>query len=356
LKSAGYAAAGYSANFLVGPATGLHQGFDEFRAFPPQTIEGRPQAFRFPPRTDFIAEKALEWLAQAGGAAKPWFLYLQLMEPHSPYEPVEGVLRRLRNGIEMPDVASVNSYFFVGKKRPLPENVMTDVRDVYDAEVGSVDLRLRAFFDQLEARGLLENTIVVVTADHGEELKDHGFTGHGHTLYEELVHVPLIIVTPAVRERMEIGETVSLVDVAPTLLDLAGVAPAPTFEGRSLRRLMIQETPAPGDRGGGAAHPSATTEHIVSPEETGRRLVPHERAVISFPYKMIAGVAGERQFFDLNADPAEKTPDALSAATRAELEAELEDFRRRFAQRAVPRARRTLTAEERDRMRALGYE
>lgn len=354
LRAAGYATAGFSANYLIGPGAGFHQGFDEYRAYAPRPIEGQARAFGLPERSDFIAGKALEWLEGVRRSKKPWFLYLQLMEPHNPYRPIPAMLERLRGERPMPDVGAVNWHLFEGREQPLSEAVLADIRDVYDAEVASVDFHLRAFFAQLGVRGLLERTIVVVTADHGEELKDHGLIGHDHTLYEEVVRVPLIVSVPGDVRAREVTATASLVDLAPTLLELAGVAAPPSFEGRSLAPWLT------GERTRAAAARAETwpafSELLKPPDREGRRLTPHQRAIIVPPHKMIAGVGGERFFFDLHADPAETNGDALDAGLRARLESEMGAFERRYAGSPRPAPQRTIGEEEREKMRRLGYE
>src|SRR5206468_277619 len=107
-----------------------------------------------------------------------------------------------------------------------------------DAEVASLDESLKALFAALERRGFLSHAVVVLTSDHGEEFADHGSFGHGGTLYNELIRVPLIVVLPGQTTGRRIGDVVSLVDVAPTILDLTGTPRPADFEGRSLRRLL----------------------------------------------------------------------------------------------------------------------
>src|SRR4029079_364673 len=112
------------------------------------------------------------------------------------------------------------------------------VKDLYDAEVMSIDASLRALFKGLEDRHFLDNSIVVVLADHGEEFREHGLMGHHQTLYEEVLRVPLIVLVPGHASSVSVAPIVSVTDVAPTLLDLAGIPAPETFEGGSLRGAM----------------------------------------------------------------------------------------------------------------------
>jgi arylsulfatase A-like enzyme len=127
----------------------------------------------------------------------------------------------------------VNRFAFVGNDVAVDDRVLRDLEDVYDAEVLSLDTELRRLFQGLASRGLLENAIVVITSDHGEEFKEHGLIGHEKTLYGEVIRVPFLIALPGGSTRTEIAETVSLVDLAPTLLRLAGIS-ADALEGIDL--------------------------------------------------------------------------------------------------------------------------
>ena len=98
----------------------------------------------------------------------------------------------------------------------------------------------------LEQRHILDNAIVVLTADHGEEFKEHGLIGHEKTLYEEVVHVPLIMLVPGHSEHKDIDQVVGLVDVTPTLIDMAGGALSPTFEGHSWKQTLARPRRAAG--------------------------------------------------------------------------------------------------------------
>ncbi len=118
---------------------------------------------------------------------------------------------------------------------PLDPADVKRAEHLYDGEVAYVDSQIGRLIDGLRSRGLFENTIVVFTADHGEEFLDHGGFEHGHTLYDELLHVPLAISWPG---HVPVGTSdalVGLIDVAPTLCELAGIAPATSFLGHSLR-------------------------------------------------------------------------------------------------------------------------
>src|SRR5262249_17977966 len=129
---------------------------------------------------------------------------------------------------------------------------------LYDGEVAAADDAIRSLFAGLAERHLLDDAIVVITADHGEEFKDHDGMSHGTGLYGETIRVPLIVLAPGYAGGQLVTENVSLVDVVPTVLELTGLTPERAFEGRSLTPLLTRLQPwwRPAWLGGGAAAPA----------------------------------------------------------------------------------------------------
>jgi uncharacterized sulfatase len=233
---------------------------------------------------------------------------------------------------------------------------LRDIVDAYDAEVASADGGVRDLYALLEERHLFDNTILVITADHGEGLLDHGLMGHGATLYEEVIHVPLLVVPPGGVSRMDVQRPVSLLDVAPTLLDVAGIAAPSSFEGHSLRP-FLWEAQHPWSAGLRAlwAHDAKAlpvfSENIVPAETENQRIRPHERAIVVERAKLILGVKGERESYDLAADPAEHAP--LVEAETDRLADVLVAFRGSVA--SPTKVTPAIDPELRARLRALGY-
>ena len=170
-----------------------------------------------------------------------------------------------------------------------------DETDEYGAAMRLVDDRVGTLLDELEARGLAEDTLVVLTADHGEALDDHGYTGHGRQLYEEEVRIPLVFAHPDL-EPGRIDDQVRTIDLAPTVLDLFGVDAPEAFEGVSLfsrpedpERGNVDDPP-PGDR---IAFLTAYPEFT---ESVGVRV----------PEWKLIRADGEYELYDLDADPGER--------------------------------------------------
>jgi arylsulfatase A-like enzyme len=356
LKERGYATAAFTANGLLAARNGFAQGYDAYGAYVIRKVQGGDGKTRWQNETgERVNREALAWL-DARPTTKPTppaLLYLHYVEPHTPYDPSEAALARVFQGRARPDPDTVQKTYFRGVVEPLSPDELRGVEDSYDAAVITVDAQLRALFAGLESRGFLDHAVVVVTADHGEEFKDHGFMGHGGTLYEELIHVPLLVVTPGGRARV-VDDVVSLVDVAPTLLELAGIPAPASFAGRSFAPLL-GDGARPGD---GAEHGEAYSELLTPENLVGERLCSHERAVIVGRRKLILGMTGEREVYDLAADPEERHAEDGAGPDASLLLAALDRLRARAHAPGGPSASQldpNAQEEIKERLRALGY-
>jgi arylsulfatase A-like enzyme len=180
-----------------------------------------------------ITDRFLEW--QADARARPFFAFLNYFDAHAPYLPPDSLIGRFgppRGGRALDDLSS--------RAQWTPEEIDRE-RAAYEASLASIDHQLGRLFDALEARGIADNTIVVVTGDHGEQFGEHGLMDHGNSLYRPLLEVPLVVRFPgSVPAELRVARPVSLRDVASTLADLADVEPAP-FPGTSLAALWSQQ-------------------------------------------------------------------------------------------------------------------
>jgi arylsulfatase A-like enzyme len=354
LRQHGYATAAFVANYLLPSKSGYAQGFDAYHTL----AAGRQGQEHFDKaRAARVNQEGLAWLDKRARTDQPFFLYLHYMEPHNPYGPEPQYLDHVLGGRPRPDQVAVNARMNMPNVGVFSDEMVQAVRDYYDAEVMSLDAQLRALFAELTARQLLDNTIVVLLADHGEEFREHGLMGHGQTLFEEVIHVPLLIVTPGRSQHLDVAPPVSVIDVAPTLLDLAGLAVPVSFEGHSLRPLMGLPPRAWGLAGcgsTGAPPPPVIFSELIKGDL--ERLAVHEHAVRDADGKLIVGVHGEREFYDLRTDPGELHPTGLGAEQRAALDAQLSRFNTQFARGSAPAATRALDADTRERMRVLGYD
>jgi arylsulfatase A-like enzyme len=233
LRRAGYRTGGWSANVLLSDHDGFDQGFEEFEVLVDLEGWGKINPELFPSASaDSINEHALAWLRKlrARDPDSPFFAYLHYMEPHTPYrcptaekacqEGAKGLTRRLMNG----------DWNFSEQERGT-------IRTLYGAEVGATDEALGSLLAALEEGGFRDDTWVVLTSDHGEMLGEYGRYLHGESLYPKEIRIPLLVSGPA-RAASVVHTAVSLVDIAPTLFDLAGIEAPPTFRGRSLRAAL----------------------------------------------------------------------------------------------------------------------
>jgi arylsulfatase A-like enzyme len=278
---------------------------------------------------------------------KPVLFYFHPMEPHAPYEP-DAAARRGIVG-EPPAGSSeavVNAKVMAAGRWPeLSSDEVRFMAALYDAEVAALDRRLRRVFRRLRTRGLLEHAIVVVTADHGEEFGEHGEFQHGRTLYQESVRIPLIMVGPGLPAGRVVDQPVSIVDVAPTILDLVGLPVEPRFEGRSL--LASVDGGAPVD----VLLELLPTGSALDVRRHAAGLVSGTLALLE-PSRPGAG----DEVFDLTHDPGERDldPPALLESA-AGLRARLVARQRELATRAGRTETAPVDSTMRERLRALGY-
>jgi len=171
----------------------------------------------------------LRWVDNRNRPDTPFFAFINLMEAHTPRVPSMASRKRIMAadpdlidlGLKT-DAAHINLHFHNFGKHDYTERELEAIRGVYDAALLDLDLATGALLGELRQRGLLDNTYVVLTSDHGENLGDHGLFNHRFTLAESLTHVPLILSGPDI-EADRIEAPVSTMDIFPTLCDLAGL-------------------------------------------------------------------------------------------------------------------------------------
>ncbi len=211
-------------------------------------------------------------------AGRPWFMYLHLMGPHDPYTPP----------------APYNAKFGPAAPADDSETAMHQhAIDQYDGEIAYTDEHIGRLWTALREMNLYDGALIVLLADHGEEFWEHGGQFHTRTLYEEMLGVPLIVKLPGSLHAGELREgAVEMIDVAPTLLDLAGAGPEPAFHGTSFRDIIGDPAAA-----GRIGYASLTYDALSL------------RAAKQSGQKYIRDVGGGAElWFDLLADPGERRP------------------------------------------------
>jgi arylsulfatase A-like enzyme len=329
LAAQGYETVSWNGGGQLDRAFGLAQGFDVY--------EKGPDPF------DWAVGQTETWLAarRSRGEERPFFLFLHTYEAHHPYTPRPEDLEVFDRGYAgyLPKMISVEQLDDINHRRSSmsPED-LEHIIATYDAEIRSVDRGFGRVLEALRQQDLLDQTLIVLTSDHGEEFGEHGLVGwHSHSLYEELLWVPLIFRLPDARfagQRQD--RRVRSIDIAPTLLDLLGVPAPPSFEGRSLAPFFEKGATPPEEEPAIAFRDNAQGDAFES--LTIRR------------HKL-----NEGKLFDLETDPWEKRDQA--AADPETLESLRRQLARLVAARPgiAPASPVELGEEERERLRALGY-
>jgi arylsulfatase A-like enzyme len=325
-KKAGYNTAGFATMPHLSPRHGFGRGFDLYRC----------EEVRAP----IVLDKVLKWLET--GDREDFFIFLHLFDVHSDYNPSERFLKMFESSYEG-DIDGTGKTLYAirdGEINPSEED-MRHLIALYDAEIRQLDNNLDMFFGALEERGLLEDTIIIVTSDHGEEFLDHGGVLHGQTLYDELIRIPLIMAGPGVPKDKLVKKQVQAIDIMPTILELCGVRTPAEAQGRSMAPLLRDEK-------------TEWTEQAFVEADWRNEKHDIKRALRTDRYKLYYDRhTGREELYDLAKDPGEKLNIIDSQPKIAEpLRRELKKWM--AAERGKP-VRIKLTEEEKSRLKALGY-
>jgi arylsulfatase A-like enzyme len=299
LRAHGYRTEGYVSHGVLAPLYNFDQGFDVYDS---SVVDGRmPRKVSTAREVTDLALSALDRMPSS-----PFFLWLHYFDPHNEYMPHEG--------------------FAFGD----------GALDRYDGEIAYTDQQIGRLLEAFRRRGLLERTIVVLMADHGEGFLEHGHIYHSTTLYDELLHIPLILHVPgALPQRASF--VAAGIDVAPTLVSLLGLPIPQSFRGRPLR-LVDGRFQDPGD----------------VPVVAESRWDVDLRAIRTGRWKLIVDRAGgARKLFDLDTDPRERRnlrkrhPEMVQRLEMA-LDAH-------YASSSTTAPERALPPEVEERLKSLGY-
>jgi arylsulfatase A-like enzyme len=373
-REAGYATACFSSVLFIGKLTNLHQGFEELHEDGSLPERGSSKTAR-----EYV-DRLTAWLeAHKDG---PFFALLHVTDPHDPYKPRppydtlfadpkeasehERQAREVKKFIKeplmklfgMPNRAEMEAAGFDA------DGYVAYDRDWYDGSIRGMDAEIARLFERLRGVGLDRRTLVAFTSDHGEEFLEHGRMFHGQNVYGHQNNVPLILWQPgAVPAGREVEDTVQTIDVMPTLLEASGLPIPKEAQGRSLWSLM-----RPADGVVHAAEPprAAISEKAQTAKGTGAP-PPHDtasQAIVWDGYKLIENSVRkpgtpELELFDHRRDPLNRRDLAKERPELVErLQKELRAWRKvAEAARLKPdaEAAKSLSADELERLRALGY-
>jgi arylsulfatase A-like enzyme len=333
LSQHGYAVGAIVANPNLGSFYGFARGFDDFIELYERSIPGMVPSEELAATADVVTKRAIQWI---DAAREPFFLFALSIDPHDPYEPPLGY-DRYRAGYRGSADGTRRTY----QRADLSDDDRARVRSLYWGEVAFTDAALGWLLRHLEERGLDDRTAVIFTSDHGEELWEHGRFGHGQTLFEESLWVPLIVRLAGGRLLdPQVGAPVEGVDLFPTILELAGIQLPAGTQGISLF--------APATKRDTRAYASLRLD--------GRSL----RALVRRPWKLVHDLSSGREWlYHLDRDPGETrdvSADFPEVANRLRLEmdaiADLASGRRPDAPQRVDE---DLSARERALLEELGY-
>jgi len=305
LRAAGYTTAGFISGFPLERRFGFANGFETYEDRLPRGRSARDAAAT-ERHADETTERVIAWLS--GRPHAPWLLWVHYFDPHAAYEPPPEYLRKYAD-------------------------------HPYDGEIAFVDAQIGRLFDHLAGRGDLARTIVLVTADHGESLGEHGEETHGVFVYDATLRVPWIMAGPGVPAGRVATVVARGVDVLPTLLDLAGVAALPAIDGRSLRPAMD---------GRGMDDEPTYVESLLAFRNFGWAAL---RGVRDARWKYID--APSRELYDLAADARELVNRVPQQKERAEAMARVLAAAARAP--AASNAAQSVGVDTASRLRALGY-
>jgi arylsulfatase A-like enzyme len=327
LRSQGYRTAAFVSSPVLSAAQDLDRGFDTwndwhddrlFARYPTALFSrlrvvagGRPRSGA-PPAAEMV-DRALAWLSPSSD--RPRFLYLHLDDPREPHQPPA---RCGAGGDESPSrLPSLDA--LLRSQVELDDAMLDEMKRHYASDVSAMDREIGRMLGALDGRIAGGGLLVVVTADHGTEFREHGSLGHGHTLYDELIHVPWILARPtSLPAGRVVTEPVSLIDLAPTLVDLAGLPSQESFRGGSLAPLLTGE----GSRAAGAGPIVSEMDAIGfhTPSHWSRAARVGDLKVILTSTDVLGLEAWRRETFDLAADPAESAELHGSSPAAEELE------------------------------------
>lgn len=344
-RSAGYDTAGFVSSYVLSPKLGWGKSFAHYDAHFGADSGLRDMNVDLGPMAGMFAGESLDRAGmQTTTAARAWidtahepfFLWVHYFDPHAPYRLRPPYVRKMQEAHYSPPLPEVAGY--------TPDQLNAALLG-YEAEVLYVDEVIEGLLDALRSRGFLDRTLVVVTADHGEGLGQHGWMAHTVYLYDEQIHVPWILRWPGhLPAGTRIATPVGLVDLAPTIAALAGVQLSGPVDGSSLAESLRK-----------GAEPAARPVFGIRPAflEPVSGHLGEERSVRADGWKYIRSGDRPEELYRMDADPTELRnviqahPDE-TGRLRALLDEHVRAQRHDATQPGV-------TDSERERLRALGY-
>jgi arylsulfatase A-like enzyme len=343
LREAGYDTFGVVGHMFLQEYRGFGQGYDEYDESVTQEGKIEAVASSIP-----IKDSAIEFMER--DRDRPFFVFAHFFDPHYEY----------RNHARWDHADAYDGWFvpqldyenLLKNKHLMAEEDVEWVKALYREEILYTDHHIGALLDYLEQSGLMENTLVVVVSDHGEEFMEHGGFGHTTNLYQELLHVPLIIAPPSLEEGLVVDETVETRRVFGTVLDMLGVNFAPADQQESLRRFVT------GEAGPGPHRAYSVVWLHETNARHGKRF--KKISLVEDRWKFLFDMTRSQDWlFDLENDPGEthsvEARTDENKARTAVMRPALHGWIRTQQELAVAREKADLTDEDLRKLNDLGY-
>jgi arylsulfatase A-like enzyme len=345
LAARGYATGGFVANATYcGAETGLDRGFEHYEDHPLSVVDvvwttaigqrlllqgplqperrarGNPNDYHRKDASQ-VRRRVIDWVGHQGD--RPFFAFVNLYDAHDPYLPPSDCTRRFTTGPGSVEEVKVLERWFISDKNTLSPEQIQFTLDSYDEGIAYLDDQVGRLLDDLERAGKGDDTLVIITADHGEHLGEHGLYGHASSLYDSEIHVPLLVLLPkGSHAGRTVAGQVSLRDLAATVADVTGLGTG-TFPGSSLTRHW-RSSGTPDD----VPSLSEVDAPVMGAPNQGRSPVFRGpmQAVATGDYVYIHNGDGKEQLFEIRSDSGQ----SRDLATAPEARSVLEELRTAF--------------------------
>ncbi len=369
LRAWGYHTLAFCHNAYVGPTTGLDRGFEAFNP----VMGGVPRPLRKITRKIETGVALLLGLHDSGAHSvnrhiaaalrqlqaneRPFFMFVHYAEPHAPYEPPRKYNRYLPRGVSAREARQVNQdrWKYLVEPDSMDEQDFEILTALYDAEITYLDARIAQVLGWLEQSGVLDRTMVIITADHGENVGEHQTMGHAYCLYDTLLHVPLIIHYPrGVTAPGRVAHQVQTLDLLPTILAMLGDTSSKLY--RSLQGYDLLSSTRHDFTVAEQAHPDLTTFYQRFPGVDVSRFDRALKMIRTERHKYIWSSDGHHELYDLQADPDEERNIITQHREIAQdLDRRLTEWRNSFEEATPSDEAPEFDEEVKERLRALGY-
>ena len=354
LSAHDYETIGIAENSMLAKSFGFHRGFSKY-----------DEAWKLQPKNEEtnIAFERFESAIEARDATRPFFIFVNFIEPHAPFDssgPFKSTF------VTNPKLTLAHNHwqrYFLGTRK-FSWGELQHLKELYDAEILYVDYWINQMIETLRRENLWEDTVFIVTSDHGENIGDHDMMGHVFALQESLIRIPLLIHDPKhFKPGSRDYRRVQLHDLFPTVLDLAGIDPGefPSQGHSLLRKDFPKQRPVVSEY----YYPKQALGVFRPEDQDSPQLAPYRRrlrTIIRDRMKFVCGGDGRHELYDLKKDPKEqdnRIDDPSLSATQKSLQTDLNQWVKQYGEgveaRSSEGAAPAVDEQTLEHLRTLGY-